>query len=86
MVRIQRRILGGLEELQYFTTREWKIYNDNMHKAHNDLSPMDKQLFPILISDINMEEYFKNVILGTRQYIMKEDLSTLPKARRHQRM
>jgi len=86
MVRIQKRISDGLEVLQYFTTREWVFYNDKIIELNNNLTPIDKKIFQIIIYDIDINEYFKNIILGARQYCMKEDLSTLPKARRHQKM
>jgi len=86
MVRIQRRISDGLEVLQYFTTREWVFYNDKIIELDNKLTSIDKEIFKIIIYDIDINEYFKNIILGARQYCMKEDLSTLPKARRHQKM
>jgi len=86
MVKIQKRISDGLNVLQYFTTREWVFYNDKLIDLFQELSTEDQFLFNILIYDIDIDEYLKNVILGTRQYCMKEDLSTLPKARRHQRM
>ncbi|XP_012062228.1 PREDICTED: putative fatty acyl-CoA reductase CG8306, partial [Atta cephalotes] len=86
MVRIQKRISEGLNVLQYFTTREWVFYNDKLIDLFQELSTEDQFLFNILIYDIDIDEYLKNIILGTRQYCMKEDLSTLPKARRHQRI
>lgn len=86
MVRIQKRISDGLDVLQYFTTREWIFYNDNLLKLFHELSAEDKDLFKIIIYDIDVNEYLKSIILGARQYCMKEDLSTLPKARRHQKM
>ncbi|KYN02613.1 PREDICTED: putative fatty acyl-CoA reductase CG5065 [Cyphomyrmex costatus] len=86
MVRIQKRISDGLEVLQYFTTREWVFYNDKLIKIYNDLSSVDKEVFRTVIYDIDINEYLKNIILGARQYCMKEDLSTLPKARRHQKI
>jgi len=86
MVRLQRRISEGQKVLQYFTTKEWVFYNDKLIELENDLSPIEKKMFQFLIYDIKMNEYIKNAILGARQYCMKEDLSTLPKARRHQKM
>lgn len=86
MVKIQKRISDGLEVLQYFTTREWIFYNDTFVKMHNELAPVDKEIFPNIDYDIDVTEYLKNIILGARQYCMKEDLSTLPKARRHQKI
>ncbi|XP_025261956.1 putative fatty acyl-CoA reductase CG5065 isoform X2 [Camponotus floridanus] len=86
MVRIQKKILNGLAVLQYFTTRQWIFYNKNIITLCDDLTPLDKKIFPTIIYNIGEMEYFKHLILGTRQYCMKEDLSTLPKARRHQKM
>jgi len=86
MVRIQKRISDGLEVLQYFTTREWKFYNDNIIKMDTELLPVDKKMFPVIIYHMDIMNYMKDIILGSRQYCMKEDLSTLPKARRHQKI
>ncbi|XP_011864992.1 PREDICTED: putative fatty acyl-CoA reductase CG5065 isoform X2 [Vollenhovia emeryi] len=86
MVNLQNRISNGLELLQYFTTREWKFCNDKFNKLHEELQGADKEIFINFHYDIDVDEYIKNIILGTRQYCMKEDLSTLPKARRHQKI
>jgi len=86
MVRLQRRISNGLKVLQYFTTKEWVFYNDKLIELDNKLTSIDKEIFRIIIYDADVNEYIKNIILGARQYCMKEDLTTLPKARRHQRM
>nr|XP_034192859.1 putative fatty acyl-CoA reductase CG5065 [Osmia lignaria] len=84
MVRLQNRISTGLEVLQYFTTREWIFHNTNLLVMAAEMSRKDKEIFPINFLAIDELEYIKNCILGARQYCMKEDLSTLPKARRHQ--
>ncbi|XP_078052126.1 putative fatty acyl-CoA reductase CG5065 isoform X2 [Augochlora pura] len=84
MVRIQKRISDGLEVLQYFTTKEWIFHNTNLLIMWGEMSPKDKEIFQIDFLQINLEEYMKNCILGARQYCMKENLSTIPKARRHQ--
>ncbi|XP_076230862.1 putative fatty acyl-CoA reductase CG5065 [Calliopsis andreniformis] len=84
MVRIQKRISDGLEVLQYFTTREWIFHNTNLLIMWGEMSPEDKQVFSLDFLRIDDMEYMKRCILGARQYCMKENLSTLPKARRHQ--
>ncbi|XP_036149633.1 putative fatty acyl-CoA reductase CG5065 [Monomorium pharaonis] len=86
MVRIQKRISDGLDVLQYFTTREWKFCNNHFIKMFNELSTRDQEMFQFIIYDVDINEYLKYIVLGARQYCMKEDLSTLPKARRHQKM
>lgn len=85
MVRIQKRISVGLEVLQYFTTKNWKFCNTKGIAIVNELSPTDKKIFSFIIT-FDEDKYAKDIILGVRQYCMKEDLSTLPKARRHQKM
>ncbi|PBC32341.1 Putative fatty acyl-CoA reductase [Apis cerana cerana] len=84
MVRIQNRISIGLELLQYFTTREWVFHNTNLLILWGEMNPKDKEIFPIDLLSIDDNEYIKTCVLGARQYCMKENLSTLPKARRHQ--
>lgn len=86
MVRIQKRIVDNLAVLQYFTTRQWIFYNKNIITLCDDLTPLDKKIFPTMIYNFDEMEYFKHLVLGIRQYCMKEDLSTLPKARRRQKM
>lgn len=86
MVRIYKQISNGLKVLQYFTTKEWKFYNDKMIQINEDLEPHEKKKFQTMIYDVDVNEYMKNVILGARQYCMKEDLSTLSRARRNQKM
>ncbi|KAK9295142.1 hypothetical protein QLX08_010453 [Tetragonisca angustula] len=84
MVRLQNRISVGLEVLQYFTTREWVFHNTNLLIMWGEMSAEDKKIFPIDFLSIDDATYIKTCILGARQYCMKENLSTLPKARRHQ--
>lgn len=86
MVRIQRRITDGLDVLQYFTTREWVFHNTNLLILWGEMSPKDKELFPIDFLHVDIIKYMTNVVLGARQYCMKEKLETLPKARRHLKM
>ncbi|XP_025268577.1 putative fatty acyl-CoA reductase CG5065 [Camponotus floridanus] len=86
MVRIQKRILDNVAILRYFITRQWILYNKNIITLCNDITPLDKQIFPTMVYNVDEMEYFKHAILGMRQYCMKEDLSTLPKARRRQKM
>lgn len=86
MVRVQKRIYVGLQVLQYFTTRQWIFSNDNVRRLRDKINPKERDIFYIDNVEVNVEEYMKDIILGARQYVMKEPLSTLPKARIIQRM
>ncbi|XP_020292862.1 putative fatty acyl-CoA reductase CG5065 isoform X2 [Pseudomyrmex gracilis] len=86
MVRIQKRISSGLEVLQYFTTRNWKFCNDKAIAMADKQLPADQKIFPYAIRHFDEDKYIKDIILGLRQYCMKEDIFTLLKARRHQKI
>lgn len=83
MVRLQKRISVGMEVLQYFTMRQWIFSIDRLKALEESLSDVDKQLFYTTNVEVDIEKYLLNVLLGARQYCMKEPLSTLPRARRH---
>lgn len=82
MINVQRRIHDGLEVLQYFTTREWSFKNENFIAVRDSMNDLDKSIFPIQFEIIDCLDYINTCVLGARQYMMKEDPSTLPKARR----
>lgn len=86
MVRIQRRISDGLDVLQYFTMRDWIFHNTNLLNLWEEMNSKDKKIFPIDFLAVEETEYITNIILGARQYCMKEKLETLPRARLHQKM
>lgn len=81
MIRLQKRIQRGLSLLQFFTTREWKFDTTNFLKLIEEVKGKDKEMYPMDMNVVTPEEYMKISFLGSRQYVMKEDLSTLPRAR-----
>ncbi|XP_026684875.1 putative fatty acyl-CoA reductase CG5065 [Diaphorina citri] len=82
LVRVQNRIWLGMHLLEYFTTRNWDFKNKRLLALHDNISEKDKQTFYIANIDVNIDDYLKTIILGARQYCLKEPLTTLPKARR----
>lgn len=83
MVKIQHRIQGGLDTLQYYTTKEWVFRNENLKALSYSLTEEDKQTFYTDITMVEWDSYIKSYVLGTRHYCLQEDPATLPKARRH---
>uniref|UniRef100_U5EPY7 Fatty acyl-CoA reductase n=1 Tax=Corethrella appendiculata TaxID=1370023 RepID=U5EPY7_9DIPT len=81
MLRIQRRIADGLELLQFFTTRQWDFRSHQFQAIPKTLLPDDQKLFNTNVDEIDTYEYMGKIILGGRQYCLKEPLSSLPKAR-----
>ncbi|XP_032667535.1 putative fatty acyl-CoA reductase CG5065 [Odontomachus brunneus] len=81
LVRVQNRVKSGLKLLQYYTTKQWIFRNDNLRELQHQLCPADKETFYMDTNIIHWDEYFLTYILGTRQYCLKDDPSTLPRAR-----
>lgn len=82
MVRIQSRVNTGLELLQYYTMKEWIFCNNNFRNLEQRLCPADRETFFTNTKIISWNEYLLVYILGVRQYYLKDDPSTLPRARR----
>ncbi|XP_074032397.1 putative fatty acyl-CoA reductase CG5065 isoform X2 [Leptinotarsa decemlineata] len=85
MMRIQKKIYDGLELLQFFSTREWHFRSEKFAAIQDSLTKTDQELFPML-QLIPIEEYMLAGLLGVRQYCLKEDLSSLPRCRRKQKL
>jgi fatty acyl-CoA reductase len=83
MCRIQNRITQGLDLLSFFAMRNWHFKSDNFQNIHKNLLTEEehKMFFLDTIAVDDDMEYLKNAMLGGRQYILKEPLSSLPKAR-----
>jgi fatty acyl-CoA reductase len=84
MVHLQNRITLGLDLLSFFTLRKWNFKSENFQKIREKyLTDEEHKMFYVDTTETqnDEEEYIKNVALGARQYMMKESLSTLPKAR-----
>lgn len=45
------------------------------------LNEHDEAIFYLNVAAINWHEYMEKYVLGVRRYLLKEDPSTLPKAR-----
>lgn len=81
MVRLQKRIYIGLGVLTFFAMNYWDFKSDNFKSIHDNLEKEEQEIFHTHTESVNAAEYMKTIILGGRQYALKEPLSTLPKAR-----
>ncbi|XP_039955032.1 putative fatty acyl-CoA reductase CG5065 isoform X2 [Bactrocera tryoni] len=87
MVRVQNKISTGLDVLQFFTLHPWSFASDNFASLWRNLTTEDRAIFNMdMNSDYSEEEYLIGCIKGGREYILKEKLEDLPKARFHQKI
>jgi len=83
MLKIYQKLTKATNSLQFFTTHQWKFSTDNMGELFNKLSLEDQKLFNFNIKEVNWPNYIGKYCLGMRKYVLKEDISTLPAARKH---
>ncbi|CAH0713004.1 unnamed protein product, partial [Brenthis ino] len=82
MVRVQKRISHGLSVLQYYTTKEWHFRNTNFLSLQKRISEEENETFYTDVSKVVPDMYLRDYVIGTRHYVLKEDPSTLPRARK----
>uniref|UniRef100_A0A2K6U418 Fatty acyl-CoA reductase n=1 Tax=Saimiri boliviensis boliviensis TaxID=39432 RepID=A0A2K6U418_SAIBB len=61
--------------LEHFTSNSWVWNTDN-------LNPEDKKTFNIDIRQLHWAEYIENYGMGTKKYVLNEEMSGLPAARK----
>jgi fatty acyl-CoA reductase len=82
MLRVQQKISDGLRVLQYFTMRKWDFPNDRLLALRESMNDVDRREFNMDFEKMDMNDYFRKCILGARQYCLREDPATIPKARK----
>ncbi len=82
MVKVTLKMHRAFTVLEHFTNKEWCFHNDSYLQIHDLLSPEDQKIFSSDIRKIDWREYAKNVYMGTRRYLLKEDDSNIEKAKR----
>ncbi|MCL4137469.1 UNVERIFIED_CONTAM: hypothetical protein GTU68_057196 [Idotea baltica] len=83
MVRVVSKLARAADCLEYFTTHEWDFRNDNVQSLWHKLPEADKQTFNFSLSTIHWPTYMQQYCLGSKRYVMKEDLAQMPAARKH---
>ncbi|XP_052738909.1 putative fatty acyl-CoA reductase CG5065 [Bicyclus anynana] len=86
MVKVQKRISHGLSILQYYTTKEWHFRNTNFLSLQKRISEKENEIFFTDVSKIDRDTYLRDYVIGTRTYVLKEDASSLPRARKLHRI
>lgn len=81
-MRVYRKVNKFIDVLTFFASREWEFSNQNTRKVWDELSDRDKKEFPFDIKKVDWEQYHINELYGIRKYVLKEELSNLPAARK----
>ncbi|XP_062402809.1 fatty acyl-CoA reductase 1 isoform X1 [Sardina pilchardus] len=83
MMKTIKRLHKAMMVLEYFTSHSWVWNTDNVTMLMNQMSPEDKRLFNFDVRQLHWAEYMENYCMGTKKYVLNEELSGLPAARKH---
>ncbi|GCB64616.1 hypothetical protein scyTo_0004635 [Scyliorhinus torazame] len=83
MMKIFNRLHKSMMLLEYFSSKSWQWSTDNMNMLMGQLSLEDKRGFNFDVRQLHWPEYIENYCIGTKKYVLNEDMSGLPAARQH---
>jgi len=72
--------------LSRFSTQEWKFHDSNVRSLLSSLSPEDQELFYFDLTQLQWQQYLADYMAGMRYFLLKEDTSTIPEARKRYKM
>ncbi|KFU87070.1 Fatty acyl-CoA reductase 1 [Chaetura pelagica] len=87
MMKTITRLHRAMMLLEYFTSKSWIWNTENMTMLMNQLNPQDKKasicMFNFDVRQLHWAEYMENYCMGTKKYVLNEEMSGLPAARKH---
>ncbi|KAG1938134.1 fatty acyl-CoA reductase 1 isoform X3 [Pimephales promelas] len=83
MMKTITRLHKAMMVLEYFTSHSWVWNTDNVTMLMNQMGAEDKKVFNFDVRQLHWAEYMENYCMGTKKYVLNEELSGLPAARKH---
>jgi hypothetical protein len=82
MIKVQDKLAKSVECLEYFTTHQWKFHSDNVMALLDALDDKDRQQFQFDVRTIQWDDYVEKYVLGFRQFLFKQNPSSLEDSRK----
>ncbi|XP_054055817.1 fatty acyl-CoA reductase 1 isoform X2 [Rissa tridactyla] len=83
MMKTITRLHKAMTLLEYFTSNSWIWNTENMTMLMNQLHPEDKKTFNFDVRQLHWAEYMEDYCMGTKKYVLNEEMSGVPAARKH---
>ncbi|KAM3832489.1 fatty acyl-CoA reductase 1-like [Vipera latastei] len=83
MMKLVGHLGRTLSHLEYFISRSWDWSYENTNTLLKELNPKDKTVFCFDVCQLTWPEYMKDYYLGTKKYLLNEDMAGLPAARQN---
>ncbi|KAM0724934.1 Fatty acyl-CoA reductase 1 [Formica fusca] len=85
LLKLQRKIYVANQALQHFTFNEWKFENTNSQTLMSLTPPDNREMFAIILFNIDLKDYIRNGIIGAKKYLLREDMNRLNAAKAHRK-
>ena len=84
LFKLAKRFKVALETGSYFVLHEWNFETKNYRRLMRAAreTQLDAHEFNCDMSNLNYDSYVENYMMGIRTLILKDDVSSLPKARK----
>ncbi|XP_063632599.1 fatty acyl-CoA reductase wat-like isoform X1 [Cydia splendana] len=82
MLKFYNKVMKLARILFYFTMQEWHFSDRGVRAVWGSLDPSDRVVFPFNMSEMSWDYHAETFIVGLRVYLVKDDLSTLPEAKK----
>ncbi|XP_065070979.1 fatty acyl-CoA reductase 1-like [Rhopilema esculentum] len=79
--RFYDRMEKAVKTLEFFTIKGWSWTGDNFLALSDAIPEEEKKIFNFDMTTIQWDEYIEIFVLGIKQYLMKDRLENLAKAR-----
>lgn len=83
VVNVYKNIHKMLGSIEYLTQLELKCSYENVVALRNSLADADSQTFNFDPRAIYWPNYIENYLIGTKKYLLNEDLHAIPAAKQH---
>jgi alcohol-forming fatty acyl-CoA reductase len=66
----------------HFTVNTWSFSDKNVVKLINKMTAADQEIFKLDLAKLNWEAYMADYYMGIRQFILKDEIATVPEAKK----
>lgn len=86
MAKMNSKITKMVHTLKYFTNNTWEWTNQNTVALSAAFNEEDKKTFFTDVRPLHWPTYLEAYCLGTKRFVLNEDMNDLPAARSHMKM
>ncbi|XP_072760080.1 fatty acyl-CoA reductase 1-like isoform X2 [Anoplolepis gracilipes] len=84
LLGLKKKIYVANRALEHFTFNEWKFDNANSRRLISLVPSSDnREMFSNDLSDVDIEKYIRNGLIGIKKYLLHEDMNRLDAAKTH---